>query len=64
MEADLKRIAIKLVLTLIATPLMGYILLEGSELVEKAWNSNNRKKRWLAMCGVFLFLAAISGWFQ
>jgi hypothetical protein len=64
METDLKRIAIKIVVTLIITPLMGYALLRSGELFEKAWKSNSRRKRWLAMCGVFLLLAAISGWFQ
>lgn len=64
MGLEFKRIAIKVIGTLIITPLMGYALLGCAELLQKAWNSNSRKKRWLAMCMVFLLLAAISGWFQ
>lgn len=64
MDAELKRIGIKIIGTLILMPLMGWVLLKNAELVEKAWTSNNRRKRWLAMCGVFVILAAIGGWFQ
>ena len=64
MEVELKRIAIKLVGTLLITPIMGYGMLKSAEVFAKAWKSNNRKKRWLVMCGVFFFLAVIGGWLQ
>lgn len=64
MEVELKKIAIKFIGTLIVTPFMGYALLKSAELVEKAWKSNSRRKRWLAMCGVFFFLAVMGKWLQ
>ena len=64
MEAELTRIAIKLIGTLLITPIMGYGMLKSVEVFEKAWKSNNRKNRWLVMCGIFFFLAVIGGWLQ
>jgi len=63
MEVELKIIGLKFLAALVVTPLMGYVLLKTAQYVEKAWKSNNRGKQWFAMCGVFLLLAAISGWF-
>ncbi len=64
MEAELKRIAIKLMFTLLATPLMGWVLLKNVDWLKKAWNSNNRRKQWMVMCVVFFFLAILGGWLQ
>jgi antibiotic biosynthesis monooxygenase (ABM) superfamily enzyme len=63
MNHELKMFAIKLVGTLLATPLMGWGLMVVAEKFEASWKTNNRKKKWLASCGIFLVLAAISGWF-
>jgi len=63
MNHELKMFAIKLAFTLLITPLMGYGLMVCAEKFERTWKTNNRKKKWLATCGIFLFLAAISGWF-
>ena len=64
MRQELIRIAIRVIGTLIVTPIMGYLLLGTAEIVEKAWKTNNRRKKWLAMCGVFFILAGIGGWFR
>jgi len=64
MSAELKILTIKLVGLLIMTPIMGYGLLRCVESLEKAWKSNNRRKRWFVMCGVFFLLATIGGWLR
>jgi antibiotic biosynthesis monooxygenase (ABM) superfamily enzyme len=61
---ELKIFAIKLIGTLIATPIMGWGIMVSAEKFEKAWKTNNRKKRWLACSGVFFFLAVIGGWLR
>jgi hypothetical protein len=63
MSHELKMIAMKFGATLLFTPVMGYGLMVCAEKFEKTWKTNNRKKKWLATCGMFLILAAISGWF-
>lgn len=56
-------LAIKIIGTLVATPIMGWGIMRCAEQFEKAWKTNNRKTKWLASCGLFLVLAALSGWF-
>jgi len=63
MNHELKMFAIKLFVTLCATPLMGWGLMLCAEKFEKSWKTNNRRKKWLVSCGMFLVLAGISGWF-
>ena len=63
MDNELKLLAIRVGFTLLITPLMGYALMICAEKFERTWKTNNRKKRWLATCGAFLILAALSGWF-
>jgi predicted CDP-diglyceride synthetase/phosphatidate cytidylyltransferase len=53
---------IRIALTLIAAPLMGWVLMRCAEEFEKYWKTNNRKKRWLVCCALFILLAAIGGW--
>lgn len=62
MNHEIKLFAIKLGMTLVATPVMGYVIMKCGESFEKAWKTQNRRKKWLASCGFFLLLAAISGW--
>jgi peptidoglycan biosynthesis protein MviN/MurJ (putative lipid II flippase) len=64
MEVELKRIGIKLIGTLLITPIMGWVLLKNVDWIQKAWKSNKRINRWLVMCTVFFFLAVIGGWLQ
>ncbi len=64
MGRELEIFAIRLGMTLLAAPLMGLLIMIGAEKFEKAWKTSNRRKKWLASCGVFLFLAGISGWLQ
>jgi len=63
MSQELKLLIIRVGVALLITPLMGYVLMICAEKFEQIWKTNNRKKRWLATCGAFLILAAISGWF-
>ena len=64
MGHELKFFAIKLLGVLILMPFMGFIFLQLFERAEKAWKTNNRRKRWYVMCGVFFILACIGGWLQ
>ena len=62
MAYELKIFAIKLLCLLLATPLMGWVIMRCAESFEKAWKTNNRRKKWMVSCGLFVLLAAISGW--
>lgn len=64
MQYELKILAIKIVLLLLISPFMGFILLRCYDLSEKLWKTNNRRKRWLVMSGVFFILAGIGGWLR
>ena len=64
MEYELKMIALKLVVMLLAAPFAGWIIMLSAERFEKSWKTNNRRKKWLASCGIFLILAAIGGWLR
>jgi len=63
MNYEIKVFAIKLGVTLLLTPLVGWVIKGFLETFEKAWKTNNARKRWLSCCGLFIILAAISGWF-
>lgn len=63
MNHEFKIFAIKFVGTLLAAPIIGWGLLRFIEKFEATWKTNNRRKKWLVCCGLFLVLAAISGWF-
>lgn len=62
MAYELKILGIKFLALLLATPIMGWIMMGCAEIFEKAWKTNNRKKKWLVSCGWFMLLAAIGGW--
>jgi len=64
MGHELKMIGLKFAALLIISPFMGFVLLRCYDILEKYWKTNNRKKRWLVMSGVFLVLASIGGWLQ
>ena len=64
MNQELREFLIKFAIMIILAPLMGYALLVYFENTEKAWKSNNRKKRWFVMCGFFILLAIIGGWLR
>ena len=64
MSYELKIFAMKLAGVLLAAPIMGWVILGSAESFEKAWKTNNRRKRWLVCCGIFLVLAGISGWLR
>ncbi len=62
MSNDLCNINIKLIGLIIATPIMGWVIMTCAESFERTWKTGNRKKKWAASCGVFLILAIIGGW--
>ncbi len=62
MVYELKIFAIKLLCLLIATPIMGWVIMRLAESFEKAWKTNNQRKKWMVSCGVFMLLAVISDW--
>lgn len=55
---------IRLVALMIVTPFIGIILVRVLEGFEKAWKSNQKKKRWMACCVAFIGLALALGWFR
>lgn len=61
---ELKIFGIKLTLVICAAPLMGYVIMICAESFEKSWKTNNRRKKWLVSCGLFLLLAGIGGWLR
>jgi hypothetical protein len=62
MGYELKLFAINLLCLLLATPLMGWVIMRLAESFEKSWKTNIRRKKWMVSCGVFMLLAVISGW--
>jgi hypothetical protein len=64
MDHEMKVPGIRFICLLLATPIMGWIVLICAEKFEKSWKTNNRRKKWLACCGLFMLLAAISGWLR
>jgi hypothetical protein len=47
---------ISLIALVIVTPIWGYILLRVLDVAEKAWKTNNKRKKYLVICFfVFLF---------
>lgn len=63
MSYELKMVVLKLTTTLLLAPVMGWIIMRSIESLEKAWKTNNKRKKWLACCGCFIIFAAIDGWF-
>ena len=64
MSHELKIFAIKFIGLVLLTPVMGFGVMICIEKFEKSWQTNSRKKKWLASCGLFFVLAAISGWLR
>jgi hypothetical protein len=61
---ELKDFLIKLAGLIVFLPLGGFFVMKITETTVKAWSSNKTTKRWLASCGIFIFLAGISGWLR
>jgi hypothetical protein len=64
MGHELKIFAIRFLCLLLVTPVMGWVVMICAEKFEKSWKTNNRRKKWLVSCGLFMLLAAIGGWLQ
>lgn len=64
MAPELKSFGIKLAALFIIMPFAGYALMRIVDLVNQAWKSNSRNKKWMAMCIVFGFFAALTGWLR
>jgi len=56
-----KHILFRLFTLLIITPIFGYGLLASIEHLIKAWKTNNKVKKWLAITEILLFLAIALG---
>jgi membrane protein DedA with SNARE-associated domain len=55
---------IKAVGFIVCVPLLGYAVLVAVELIQNAWRSNNRKKKWIAMTMIAGAYLALNGWFH
>ena len=64
MNPELKFFLIKLAGILLAAPIMGWGILLCAESFEKAWKTNNRRKKWMVSCGEFILLAILGGWLR
>lgn len=62
MIQELKMLGIKFLILLVISPILGLVFLPSAELFEKAWKSNDRKKKWMAVTGLFVIVAVIGGW--
>lgn len=60
----LRHFIIKFGSLLLLTPLFGYLLMDAIDSIERAWKSNNKKRKWLVSCALFFLLAIIAGWLQ
>lgn len=59
-----KQILFKLLTLILIAPIIGYGVLFSTESLIKAWKTNNRFKKWLAITGTIVFLAIVFGWLQ
>ena len=58
---ELEILGIKLFTVIISAPFVGWGLLQLSEVIKKAWESNNTRKKWIAMCLLYFAYAVLSG---
>ncbi|MEN9654037.1 MAG: hypothetical protein RL235_149 [Chlamydiota bacterium] len=42
----------KLAFFVVAVPILGFALLHTVEFIQVSWKSNDRRKKWLAMCAI------------
>lgn len=59
---ELKMLGLKLLILVSVAPMIGFFLLKFIDEAELAWKTNNRRKKWIACCILFMFLAAMLGW--
>lgn len=64
MQSELVFLGIKIIILLCISPFFGYLFMHLGENFEKAWKSNDRKKKWLAMSALFCILASLAGWLK
>ena len=64
MSFEVKMFFIKLAILIFFTPVGGYIFLRYAEWAEDVWKTNNRTKKWLLLCSLFLFLMLVTGFLQ
>ena len=57
----LKILGWKLLALIVTAPFAGIALVSLSEEIEKAWKSNNRKKKWVAMSLLYFGIAVLCG---
>ncbi len=59
-----KWLLIRFAALLVLTPIGGFAFLRFSDYLEKTWKSGNRRKKWIAMCWLFLTIATLGGFLQ
>jgi hypothetical protein len=64
MSTELKIFGIKFAAFLLASPFAGFALLKMTDMIEEAWKSNNRRKKWIALSVLFFLFALLSGRLQ
>ena len=58
---EIKHILFRFITLLIIAPIFGYGILLSIESLIKAWKTNNRVKKWLAITATLLFLSIALG---
>lgn len=64
MDHGLKFFFIRLAALLVATPVLGFILLRAAEDFEKIWKKGSTKQKWLRMCILVFALALAAGFLR
>lgn len=64
MMYELKHFVIRMAVVLIMAPFIGWLMLRFIEKFGEDWKSGNRRKRWVILSSVFIFLAGIGGWLR
>ena len=61
MPDELKSFVARILMWIILSPITAYAILEISDLIEKAWKSKNRRKKWVALTAAVFCAALITG---
>ena len=61
---ELKVFGMKFLGLALSAPFFGFALLKLSEEIEKAWKSNDKKKKWIALCLAYFVFAILSGFLR
>lgn len=62
--SEARHVLIRLIMLLILAPLTAYVMLQCIEDLQKAWKTQNKKKKWRTMTLCLIYLGIIFGFLQ